>query len=295
MKLKINREVAIGLSVLQALLVILGGVAVRRIFNHEAIVALEEEKHGEEPRAEGAEHGLEWPRKSEIAATAANFDHDHAPGTGDWEHRNDAAKELKKETRAIVTELIHPEPPAVLKPQRREVERPKINSLPAPLPTDERYSAEAIPREKNREFPAANANSIVVRAGGDERADGMPRPADRKADEAHPHPGEQDYRDRGMGADSFGPVPAGARQVGPRDGLGAGMPVDPEAARKLERKQDAVERRMEERKIEEPRASEQRARNGRSRSDEAKSPALQNDEARSDRSTNRDVKTDRPP
>ena len=54
MKLKINRETAIGLSVLLVLLVILGVVFARRLFHREAIVAMEEEKHIEEPRDDRA-------------------------------------------------------------------------------------------------------------------------------------------------------------------------------------------------------------------------------------------------
>jgi len=255
MKLKINREVAIGLTALLVLLVILGGVAVRRFFHREAIVAMEEEKHGEEARSDRAEHALEWPSKPEIPTAAAIADGDRTPRSGDWEHRNDPAKELKKEVKAAAAESIHVVEDVLAKPEeKRERERNKIDPVPVPILTDGRYSPEAIPHEKDREFPAANSSSTVVRVGGPERADRLSRPPNRNVNELHPHPGERDYRDRGMGSDSL----ADTRQIVPRDGLGTGVPVDPEAARKLEKKQAAEERHVEERRAEESPIGERR-------------------------------------
>jgi len=257
MKLKINREIAIGLSVLLALLVILGAVAVHRFFHREEIVAMEEEKRSEEPRVERKESELDWPRKPELPPAAAIVDRDHMPSLGGSEHRNDLPNELKKDVQAIAKGLIHPEPRDVPKTERTESKHSKIDPVPAPFPPDGRYSPEAMSGGKEWKSPTTNATSMVVSVGAEDRADAVARPPDRNPGELHAHQGEQDYRNRGSGTESFGAVPD-ARQFVPRDGRGAGMPIDPQAARNLEKKQAAEERRPLDQRIEEPRAGEGR-------------------------------------
>ena len=227
MKLKINRETTIGLSVLLVLMVVLGVVAVRRFFRphipHEEIVALEEAKLGDEQAADRAKHEMEWPRKPESLSSVAPADRDSMPPSDNREHWKNAVKERKRETPADspAASLIASDPPAIsdtprnVKPERREHERTQTDSPSAPSLTDDRYSMEATSHEKNREFQpttptgpfadsraTAGSRSMVVQVGGDDQADRAPRSPDRYAGELPSHESQREHRDPGSFADS---------------------------------------------------------------------------------------------
>ena len=188
MKLKINRETTIGLSVLLVLMVVLGVVAVRRFFRHhiphEEIVALEEAKLGDEQAADLAKHEMEWPRKPESLSSVAPADRDSMPPSDNREHWKNAVKERKRETPADspAASLITSDPPAIsdtprnVKPERREHERTQTDSPSAPSLTHDRYSMGGdFSREKSG-IPTHNANWAIRRQSGNGRltVDGGP-------------------------------------------------------------------------------------------------------------------------
>ena len=196
MKPNINREVAIGLSVLGALLLVLGAVAVWRFSRPKAEaerMLAREEKHEEKREAQhpDATKPLEFPK------------HEGLKALDDLGHWNAAEKEKKKDVREV--------PPP---PESRKERREQANAAAAAArdtDNDDRYSIAVSPPADPR-LPA-NSGSMVIQVSGGEQADRPPRPLDR------------------YGVDG---VPAGpvAEQLPRRDGAGPGMAgADAEAAR----------------------------------------------------------------
>lgn len=101
MKRRINRETAIGLSVLLLLLVILVGVAIRRFMRPtlppEAIAAREEAKHEEEHLEHRAKQEMQT-QKPDLLTPVATENHDRLQALDDPGHWGHAAKERRKET-----------------------------------------------------------------------------------------------------------------------------------------------------------------------------------------------------
>ncbi len=216
MKLNVNRETTIGLSVLLVLLVILGVVAAQRFLRpnrfHEATARAEEEKPAEALFADMAKHKRDSCPKPALLTPVEKPNRDPLRSLDDPDHWNTAAREMRTETPA---------------------------SSAASRPSADR--------------PTARSNSMVVQVSGGEQADGAPRALDRNAAGEHrpkltPRPEEEAPRtlDRyaaenpapaiqpvqpgpGMVGDIVGPAREETRHHAPREASVAEMQVAPSA------------------------------------------------------------------
>ncbi len=238
MKLSVNRETTIGLSVLLVLLVILGVVAVRRFMRPtvplEARIAREEEKRVEELPDHRSKREADSFSKPALLTPVDTPHRDSLQALDYPGHWNTASKERKRDTPASSTEssLIASDPTATSAPPvsaesgRREHERTRTfaPSATTPTSTDDRYSTAATGPALELQA-GATSKSMVVQVSDGEQADGSPRRLDRYAAGDHDQPGP-----RTTAVDTIPPAPAVGQQFAPLDGPATGMPADREAA-----------------------------------------------------------------
>ena len=206
MKPNINREVAIGLSLLGVLLVILAAVAVWR-FSRPKVEAermlAREEKREEKRDSQHPELPLDSPAKQDAVKRLEFPKHDGLQALDDPGHWKTAEKERKKEAREDSP------PPESRKEQR---EQAKAVGAASVADGDDRYSIAVSPPADP--YPPARSESMVVQVSGGEQAD-------RAAADTGPVCGRWH---------SVAPV---AEQLPHRDGASPGMVgADSEAARR---------------------------------------------------------------
>ncbi len=191
MKLNVNRETKIGLSILLVLLVILGVVAVRRFMRpnllHEEIVA--EEKRAEEPRENRSKREPDPLAKPALLVPVETHRQDSLQPMDDPGHWNTASQESKRErpTSSPASSLIAADPPAIsippesAKPHKRDGERASTHVSPEPPSeaSDDRYSPAVATSPSAEQRERASAKSMVIQVSNGDSADGAPRRLDR--------------------------------------------------------------------------------------------------------------------
>ena len=208
MKLNVNRETTIGLSVLLVLLVILGVVAVRRFMRpnllHEedrwrrrSVPKNLREHRSKREAGLAAETGLADTRGDAPIAIACSRWTIRAIGTP---LRRRAKRETP--TSSPASSLIAADPPAIsippesAKPHRRDGERASTRRLArtAFRASDDRYSPAVATSPSAEHRERASSKSMVIQVSDGESADGAPRPLDRydpdrRAEPDRPGPG----------------------------------------------------------------------------------------------------------
>ena len=190
MKLNVNRETTIGLSVLLVLLAILAGVAAWRFTRShvpaEALLAREENR-GEEPIADRSHWEAEFHAKPASLTPAEPPDREKLRSLDDPSHC-ETAKEKKRDLSAdfpasglvvaAASEADSPPAHAESKKEQREAARDFASGHARSAETDDRYSVTAAaPSAEPR--ARGNSGSMVIQVSDSERPDRGPQSSDR--------------------------------------------------------------------------------------------------------------------
>ena len=246
MKLSVNREVTIGLSVLGVLLVVLGIVAVRRFMRPrippEAVIAREEEKRVEELHDHHLKHEADSPPT--LGFPAAETPHCDGLQSPDDPGRWKGEEKHKEATASAPPGLVSADPPTIpgmpeggdSPKKEREHPRTYARAEPTTISNDDRYST-LTPAPKGEFRERADSKSAVIQVSDDEHGEGRSHHMDRNAgrDAAT---AQQAPPSLGGGADSIPPAATMGLQPGLPDGGAAGMPVGPEAIRRHEKEHE---------------------------------------------------------